>query len=61
VREQNGYKEVDAPFLEFQWANFLRSRIKIGPGGKGYERAVPVAMRLCRSPEAKDLPGYIGR
>ena len=61
VREQNGYKEVDAPYLEFLWANFFRSRIKIDPGKEGCERAVPAAMLLCHSPEAKDLPGYIAR
>jgi hypothetical protein len=61
VRESNGYKEVDAPFLEFVWANFFRSRVKIGAGKHGYDRALSAALRLCHSPEAKDLPGYIPR
>jgi hypothetical protein len=59
VREQNGYKDVGTPFLEFLWANFFRSRIQIDPGRKGYDRALAAAMRICHSPEAKDLPGYI--
>jgi hypothetical protein len=61
VREQNGYQDVDAPFLEFLWANFFRPRITIGPGKKGYDRALSAAMRICHSPEAKNLPGYIPR
>ncbi len=61
VREQHGYREVDTPYLEFLWANFLRSRITIGPGKRGCERAVHAALRLCHSPEAKDLPGYVAR
>lgn len=61
VREQNGYRNVDAPFLEFLWANFFRSRVTIEPGKRGYGRALSAAMRICHSPEAKDLPGYIGQ
>jgi hypothetical protein len=60
VREQDGYKQVEAPYLEFLWANFFRSRIKIEPGKEGWERAVAVAMRICHSPEARELPGYMG-
>jgi hypothetical protein len=59
VREQNGYQDVGTPFLEFVWANFFRSRIKIEPGRRGCDRALSAAMGLCHSPEAKDLPGYI--
>jgi len=58
VRERHGYREVDAPFLEFRWADFFRSRISIGAGTRGFERALAKALRLCHSPEAKDLPGY---
>jgi len=61
VREQNGYREVDAPYLEFEWANFFRSRVTIEPGKEGCERAVPAALLVCHSPEAKQLPGYIAR
>jgi hypothetical protein len=61
VREQNGYQNVNAPFLEFLWANFFRSRIKIEAGNKGYDRALPAALRICHSPQAEDLPGYIPR
>lgn len=61
VRERNGYKQVDVPHLEFLWANFFRSRINIQAGKAGYAQALSAAMRICHSPEAKDLPGYIPR
>jgi hypothetical protein len=61
VREQNGYEEVDVPHLEFLWANFFRPRIKIDSDKEGYDRALREAMRLCHSPEAKALPGYIAQ
>jgi len=59
AREQGGYQDVGTPFLEFHWANFFRSRITIGPGRRGYDRALSAAMRLCHSAEAKGLPGYM--
>ncbi len=61
VRERNGYSQVNAPYLEFLWANFFRSRIKIEPGKDGCERAVPAAMLLCHSSEARALPGFTER
>jgi hypothetical protein len=60
VREQNGFKQVSVPYMEFLWGNFFRSRIRIEGGAEGYARALSAAMRICHSPEAKDLPGYIG-
>ena len=60
VREQGGYRKTDIPFAEFHWANFFRSRIKIGKQPGDFQRAVQQAVRLARTPAASNLPGYLG-
>lgn len=58
VRKQGGFKKSSAPFAEFQWAQFFRSRVNLGKGTKGFESAVQEALKLAHSKAAKDLPGY---
>jgi len=59
VRNKGGFKKTDIPFMEFEWADFFRSRIKM-PGVKiSWKRAITLAMKLAGSEAAKDLPGYI--
>ncbi len=45
-------------FSEFQWANFFRKQIDIGPKPEDLNKAVEAALRLSHTVEAKDLPGY---
>jgi hypothetical protein len=59
VRERGGWEKSPSSFAEFQWAQFFRSRIKIDNRPGGFEKAVEQAIKLSRSPEAKDLPGYV--
>ncbi len=60
VREQGGYRKTEAPFAEFRWAEFFRSRIKIGKQPGDFQRAINEAVRLSRTPAASDLPGFLG-
>lgn len=61
VRRQGGFLKTKVPFAEFYWGNFFRSRgVKIGSGEAGFEKAVERAFELSKSPDAKNLPGYIG-
>jgi len=61
VRNRGGYDKSATPFAEFEWANFLRKRLKTYPRGDAdFEKAVKEALALARSPEAKGLPGYKG-
>ena len=58
VRNRGGFQKTTASFAEFQWANFFRKRIGIGPKARDFEKAVKAALRICHGAEAKNLPGY---
>ncbi|MCX7049611.1 MAG: chromosome partitioning protein ParB [Candidatus Sumerlaeota bacterium] len=58
VRERGGYEKTNVSFAEYKWAAFFRQRIKLEPEERNFEQAVQEALRLCHSPEAKDLPGF---
>jgi hypothetical protein len=60
VREQGGFEKTDEPFAEFQWANFFRSKLPNENGNANMVRLTEEAMKLCRTPSAKGLPGYVG-
>ena len=60
VRDAGGYEKSPMAFCEFQWADFFRPRIKIGPTRADFSTAVAAALRLAASPEAAGLPGYKG-
>lgn len=61
LRKAGGYSKTTIPFAEFQWANFLRSRIEIGSGSgkKALTEAVGAALVLAQSDAASKLPGFI--
>jgi len=61
VRERGGYEKTGKPFAEFKWADFFRARLKTDPRHHDFEKAVDEAVALAKSPEAKGLPGYVGR
>ena len=61
VRERGGFEKTGKPFAEFRWADFFRARLQADPRHHDFEEAVDEAMALARSPQAKGLPGYIGR
>jgi hypothetical protein len=58
VRGRGGFQKTTASFAEFQWANFFRKRIEIGPKEKDFEMAVKIGLRISHSVEAERLPGY---
>jgi len=58
VRDAGGYDKTPTAFAEFQWADFFRPRVKIGPARADFDAAVASALKLARSPEAAQLPGY---
>jgi len=58
VRDAGGYTKTDTAFAEFQWADFFRPRVKIGPGRDGFEAAVRAALLLAHTPAARSLPGF---
>ena len=58
VRDEGGFKKVEEPFVEFKWADFFRTRVKIGKGRRAFNRAVREALKISHSSEAKHLPGW---
>lgn len=58
VRRAGGFDKTPTAFAEFRWADFFRRRIEIGPGAAVFPAALEKAMRLARSPEASNLPGF---
>jgi hypothetical protein len=60
VREAGGYLKSDAPFAEFQWANYFRAHLKKHPVVDDFKEARDEALQICKLPAAKDLPGFVG-
>lgn len=59
VLEKGGFKKVEVPFFEFQWAAFYRQNLEITLHSKSdFRDAIKVATALSKSKEAKHLPGY---
>lgn len=60
VRDRGGYtKSDDVPYADFQWADFFRTRVKVGNAERDFNAAVEQALPLAQSAEAKALPGYV--
>ena len=58
VRDAGGYEKTPTAFAEFQWADFFRTRVTIGPTRADFDNAVKRALVLAGSKEAAYLPGY---
>ena len=59
ARTEGAYtKGPEDYFIEFVWANFYRTRIKIKKGKDGFVKALKKAVKLSHSPEASGQPGY---
>jgi len=58
LRQEGGFKKNRAPYSEFCWANFLRTRIASRIVKADYAAAVRQAIALARAPEAANLPGF---
>ncbi len=60
LRRAGGYTKNVAPFSEFCWANFLRTRIDRSILEDDFDEAVHIAFALAGGAEAAALPGWIG-
>jgi len=58
VKRAQGYAKNKAPFSEFRWADFLRSRIARTLVERDFGRALAIAMNLAQGSEAAGLPGW---
>ena len=58
VRDAGDFDKTDAPFAEFLWADFFRSRINSKDVEEHFKDAVKSAGKLAHSDEANKLPGF---
>lgn len=58
LKRAGGYTKDKAPFSEFRWADFMRSRIPRELIEQHFGRALVLAMSLAESAEAAALPGW---
>jgi hypothetical protein len=58
VRNAGGYTKTAAPFAEFQWADFFRTRVRLWTTPSQFNAAVQQAIHLAASPDALILPGF---
>jgi hypothetical protein len=61
VHEAGGYAKSAAPYAEFLWADFLRSRIGTALARRASPLAVRAGVKFARSAAARYLPGWSGR
>jgi len=56
-----GYAKDNAPFSEFLWADYFRTRVGAQLIAGQQRRATRIGIELARSKEARYLPGWIGK
>ena len=59
MREAGGYRKVPAPFAEFQWADYFRTRINEKFLRKHFHQALKQAIALASHKDATGLPGCL--
>jgi hypothetical protein len=60
LRLAGGYAKDTTPFSEFQWADFLRKRMKRKSVDKNFDKALEQAFLLAKDVSADYLPGWCG-
>jgi hypothetical protein len=60
LKRAGGYTKNKAPFSEFRWTDFLRSRIARDIVEYDFDRALSLALDLACDQEAMALPGWLG-
>jgi len=60
VRKSGGYKKIDKPYLEFEWADYLRQHISIEEIENDMKEAVTKGVQFALSEKANHLPGWTG-
>ncbi|NBQ53881.1 MAG: chromosome partitioning protein ParB [Proteobacteria bacterium] len=59
LREEGCYKDLDRPFQEFAWAQFLRTLVPVPDNrAESFRSALLAAKKLAHEAAAADLPGY---
>jgi hypothetical protein len=59
IRHDGAFDKTFRYFSDFRWADFLRKRVKLGPGKHGFKKAEKQALALAHSAAAARLPGFL--
>jgi len=60
VRKSGGYKKIDKPYLEFEWADYFRQHITLEEIDNDMKESVTKGVQLALSENANKLPGWTG-
>jgi hypothetical protein len=60
LRRAGGFAKDTAPFSEFLWADFLRTRVRVKQINDRFSAALEKALALAKSEAASYLPGWCG-
>ena len=60
VRKAGGYNKVNKPYLEFEWADYLRQYITLEEIEADFKQSVIKGISLALSENASHLPGFKG-
>ena len=59
LREEDCYKNLDDPFQEFAWAQFLRTLVYVPDNrAESFRSALLAAKKLAHDPKSSQIPGY---
>jgi hypothetical protein len=61
VRAAGGFAKDQAPFVEFMWADYFRTRVPVKTIKNQPGRATREGLRLARAGDARYLPGWSGQ
>ena len=61
ARAAGGFAKDQAPFVEFMWADYFRTRVPVRTIKKQPARATREGLRLARASDARYLPGWSGQ
>lgn len=59
VRKSGGFLKTSTPFAEFAWADYFRTRVKVGRTAEEFRVATVIAEDLAHRSEARSLPGWV--
>lgn len=61
LRRRGGFAKSEIPFVEFLWADYLRSKIAAHQLKDDMKQAVTQALMLAHNSDADHLPGWCGK
>jgi hypothetical protein len=61
VRSAGGFAKSHAPFAEFLWADYFRTRVRIDDAERATRKVISLAVDWAHAAEARYLPGWASK